>query len=134
MPVIDASVYVDALVVAAQPGDAARAELRDIEVLQVPSVFTAEAVSALRRLIHRGALSEVRAAAAVHQVRTVRTITYPFEPFIDRAWELRDNLTVYAAWYVALAEWLDTDLVTADARLASAAGPSCTVRLPGGDS
>lgn len=56
---------------------------------------------------------------------------YPFRPFADRAWELRDSLTVYDAWYVAVAEALGTDLVTADRRLASARGPRCEVRLVG---
>jgi predicted nucleic acid-binding protein len=39
-----------------------------------------------------------------------------------RVWELRDNLTAYDATYVALAELLDTEPVTADSRL---------VRVPG---
>jgi len=42
-------------------------------------------------------------------------------------WELRDNLSVYDGWYVALAESLETVLVTADRRLAEAPGPRCTV-------
>ena len=57
---------------------------------------------------------------------------YPFEPFTKRVWELRDNVTVYGAWYVALAEWLCTDLVTADTRLAAAVGLRCPVRHIGG--
>ncbi|MGH3941667.1 MAG: FitA-like ribbon-helix-helix domain-containing protein [Pseudonocardiaceae bacterium] len=35
----------------------------------------------------------------------------------------RDNLTVCNGWYVALAESLDTSLVTADRRLTQASGP-----------
>jgi predicted nucleic acid-binding protein len=35
---------------------------------------------------------------------------------------------VYDGWYVALAEWLGTELVTADQRLANAAGPRCPIR------
>jgi predicted nucleic acid-binding protein len=52
----------------------------------------------------------------------------PVRTFSDRVWELRANLTVYDAWYVALAEWLGTDLVTADQRLANASGLRCAVR------
>lgn len=73
----------------------------------------------------------MRAVAALEQVRRVRTLQYPFEPFAQRVWELRDNLTVYDAWYVALAEWLGTDLVTGDERLTNARGPRCPVRRPG---
>jgi len=69
--------------------------------------------------------------AALEQIRMTRTIQYPFEPFSHRVWELRTNLTVYDAWYVAVAEWLETDLVTADKRLANAAGPRCPIRRPG---
>jgi predicted nucleic acid-binding protein len=42
-------------------------------------------------------------------------------------WELRDNLTAYDATYVALAEALGYELLTADARLANAPGPKCTI-------
>ncbi len=55
-------------------------------------------------------------------------ISYPFEPFAPRAWERRDNLTVYGAWYIALPEQLDTEFVTADKRLAAASGPRCMIR------
>ena len=44
-------------------------------------------------------------------------------------WELRDNLTVYDAAYVALAELLDVTLVTADGKLAKAAGPRCLIEV-----
>lgn len=94
----------------------------------MPAIFGAEVVSALRQLVLRGALSPERATTARERARKVRTFQYPFEPFSRRVWELRDNLTVYDAWYVALAEWLGTDLVTADERLARAVGLRCTVR------
>jgi predicted nucleic acid-binding protein len=41
---------------------------------------------------------------------------------LRRCWELRQNLSVYDADYVALAELLEAVLVTADARLAAAPG------------
>jgi len=128
MAVIGASVVVDALVTVSKAGDRSRAELRTIAELQVPAIFTAEVTSALRGLVHAQALSPVRAVTALRQVLSIRTIQYPFEPFARRAWELRDNVTVYDAWYVALAEWLGTELVTADKRLANAPGARCPVR------
>ncbi|MGH9129112.1 MAG: type II toxin-antitoxin system VapC family toxin [Acidimicrobiales bacterium] len=131
MTVLDASVMVDALVGLGAVGEVARTALRAQHLLEVPAIFTAEAISGLRGLVLRHELSPIRAAAAVEQVLTVRTITYPFEPFARRAWQLRDNLSVYDAWYVALAEWLGTDLVTGDERLVSAPGPTCAVRLVG---
>lgn len=40
-------------------------------------------------------------------------------------WELRDNVTPYDAAYVALAEQLDSPVITCDAKLAAAAGARC---------
>lgn len=131
MSVIDAAVFVDALVGVGAHGELARQEVRREPALQVPAIFGAEGASALRGLCLRGDLSAHRASAALEQVRRVRTVQFPFEPFAPRVWELRDNLTVYDAWYVALAEWLRTDLVTGDRRLTNAPGPRCAVRLPG---
>jgi predicted nucleic acid-binding protein len=128
MPVLDASVVVDALVVAGRPGDLGRAELRRLNELQVPAIFTAEVTSVLRGLVHRTALDPIRAATALTEILSMKTLSYPFEPFARRVWELRDNMTVYDAWYVALAERLETELVTADKRLADARGPRCPVR------
>ena len=128
MSVTDASVFVDALVGVGVHGELARAYLRGVAVLEVPAIFGAEATSAVRMLVRRGELNSIRAATAIEQVRTVRTVQFPFEPFSRRVWELRSNLTVYDGWYVALAEWLGTELVTADQRLANAAGPRCPIR------
>ena len=127
MTVFDASVLVDALVVVGAAGDDAREVLRDRSLLHVPSIFAAEATSAIRSMRARGDLSPGQARSAVSKIKVVQIMQYPFEPFLDRAWELRDNLTVYNAWYVALAESLDTSLVTADLRLAQASGPRCPV-------
>jgi predicted nucleic acid-binding protein len=46
-----------------------------------------------------------------------------------RAYELGANVTPYDASYVALAEMLGCDLVTADRRLADATGPRCAIRV-----
>ena len=129
MTVIDASVLVNALVAVGLAGDAARDELRDRSTLQVPAIFGAEVTSALRSLVLRGDLDPTRAAAALDHVRTLRTIQFPFEPFSQRVWALRSSITVYDAWYVALAEWLETDLVTADERLTRTTGVRCPIRL-----
>jgi predicted nucleic acid-binding protein len=129
--VIDASVYVHSLVSVGPAGDAARAEVRSQPPLDVPAIFAAEVTSALRGLVLRRALDAARARSALDRIRRTQTVLYPFEPFSARVWELRANLTVYDAWYVALAERLGTDLVTADERLAHAPGPRCPVRFIG---
>lgn len=53
----------------------------------------------------------------------------PHRTLLARCWELRENLTVYEAAYVALAELLETILVTADTRLAGASGPRGEIEL-----
>jgi predicted nucleic acid-binding protein len=53
----------------------------------------------------------------------------PTPSTMNRAWELRENLTAYDALYVALAEELDCELVTADARIARAPGVRCHVNV-----
>lgn len=131
MRVVDASLAVDALVVAGPHGDAARATLREERVLRVPAVFRAEAASALRAMVARDELAESRARGALADLRSVRAEEYPFSPFAERAWELRANVTIYDAWYVALAEQFGVALVTADHRLAAAPGLRCPVVVIG---
>ena len=48
---------------------------------------------------------------------------------LDRCWELRDNLTIYDAAYVALAEALRATLLTGDRRLAKSTGPRCAIEV-----
>ena len=84
MSVIDASVFVDALVGVGVHGELARQEVRSQPTLQVPAIFGAESTSALRGLVLRGDLSAIRAVAALEQVRRVRTLQYPLEPFTQR--------------------------------------------------
>lgn len=122
---------VDALVSVAPTGEAARRRLAERAALQAPAILRAEAISGLRRMVLAGELGLSRARAAIEDVRALRVIAYPFEPFIDRVWELRSNLTVYDAWYVALAEWLSVSFVTADEGLESIPGARCAIEVIG---
>ena len=54
----------------------------------------------------------------------------PFEPFADRIWELRHNVTSYDAWYVALAEALKLPLATLDEPLSKSNGVTCEFLTP----
>lgn len=87
-------------------------------------------LSTIRRLVLAGVIDRRSAEVAVRRLSSLPTRQHPFEPFLRRAWELRDNVSVYDAWYVALAESLDTTLVTADRRLLGAPGPRCPVLQP----
>lgn len=70
-----------------------------------------------------------RFAAAVSDLATVPADRYPVLPFMPRAYELRSNVSPYDATYVALAEQLAWVLITADARLARAYGPRCSITV-----
>jgi predicted nucleic acid-binding protein len=127
--VVDASVFVDALVGAGEMGEAARQAVAAEDVLQVPEIFPSEVASGLRGLLLGGELTGAVARRALTHLGEVHIQRYPIDPFLDRIWELRNTLTVYDAFYVALAESLGTTLVTADRRLAEAAGARCDVTL-----
>ncbi len=50
--------------------------------------------------------------------------------FAERVWQLRHSVSIYDAWYVALAEALDAPLATLDLRLTRANGPRCEFLTP----
>jgi predicted nucleic acid-binding protein len=47
---------------------------------------------------------------------------------LDRVWALRNNLSAYDAFYVALAEVLDAPLITRDGRLARTKGHKARIQ------
>ena len=61
----------------------------------------------------------------------MRLTRYSHGPFIERIWELRENVAAYDAAYVALAEALDAPMITTDARLAQAPGHSARIEMYG---
>ena len=48
---------------------------------------------------------------------------------VTRCWELRDNLSVYDASYIALAELIGATLVTTDARMSRAPQIRCSIEV-----
>lgn len=128
MLVADASVVATALGDDGSDGDRARARLRG-ERLVAPELLDLEVASVLRGQIRAGALDARRAQLALTDLLELPLQRAPHRPLLARCWELRDNLTIYDASYVALAEALGADLLTADRRLSRAPGPRCRVEL-----
>lgn len=128
MIVVDASVLATALGDDGPDGDRARARLRG-ERLSAPELVDLEVASVLRRQVQGGEVDIRRAALALADLAALPLQRAPHRPLLARCWELRDNLTVYDASYVALAEALDVTLLTGDGRLARATGPRCRVEM-----
>jgi predicted nucleic acid-binding protein len=126
--VVDASVLATALGDDGADGNTARERLRGQD-LAAPELIDLEVVSVLRRQLSVGKLDPRRALLALDDLLELPIQHTPHRPLLRRCWELRNNLSVYDAAYVALAEALDTPLVTADARLAKAPGIKCAVEV-----
>jgi len=122
--VVDASAALAALLNA---GPARRA-LAD-QQLHAPHVIDTEVASGLRRNVQAERLSAAAGWAALDAFRRLGMTRYPGSVLLDRVWDLRDNLSAYDACYVALAEFLGCDLLTADARLSRAPGIRCAVTV-----
>jgi predicted nucleic acid-binding protein len=69
-------------------------------------------------------LTTAEANAAHDDLMQLNMELFPFDPFADRIWELRQSVTSHDAWYVALAEALRLPLATLDGRLSRAKGVS----------
>ena len=98
--------------------------------LNAPHLMPVEVANILRRAAQRGEITPDVASMAHDDLLEMRVELFPYVPFASRVWELRDNVTSYDAWYVALAEDLGAGLATLDVRLAEATGPQCRFRTP----
>lgn len=124
--VVDASVLVVALADDGADGDRARLRLRG-ENLAAPELVDLEVASVLRRQLAAGSVDLRRAELGLTDLAELPLRRAPHRPLLRRCWELRDNLTMYDAAYVALAEALDVRLLTADNRIARAPGSRCPI-------
>ena len=128
MITVDASVLAVALADDGQDGDQARARLRG-ERLTAPELVDLEVTSVWRRQVRDGAMDARRAALALADLTALPVRRAPHRALLARCWELRDNLTIYDASYVALAEALEVTLLSGDGRLERATGPRCHIEV-----
>jgi predicted nucleic acid-binding protein len=127
--VIDASVLANVIGDDGGDGQRARSEFRRAADIAAPDLVDVETVAVLRKRWLAGTVSDRRFAAAVDDLAQLDLDRYPTLPFMRRAYKLRANVTAYDSAYVALAEALGCELLTADTRLAKAAGPRCAIRV-----
>lgn len=129
MIVLDASALVELLLNTAA-GQTIGARIADPALgVHVPHLVDIEVAQALRRYAHDGELDAADAAVALADLRALDLARHAHEPLLDRVWALRHNLSAYDAVYVALAEVLDTVVLTCDGRLARAPGAGRRVEL-----
>lgn len=129
MIVVDASVLANVVGDDGEDGHKARAELRAADAVAAPDLVDVETVAVLRKRWLAATLSDQRFEAAVEDLEALDMQRVPVLRLMRRAYELRANVTAYDASYVALAEGLDCELLTADERLAKASGPRCEIRV-----
>jgi predicted nucleic acid-binding protein len=106
-----------------------QARLAHERVGHVPHLLDVEVTHALRRLLRLGRLTNLSARRALRDLAVMRLERWPHTPLLGRALALRDQLTAYAAVYVAMAEATGATLLTRDARLAGATGHRARVEV-----
>jgi predicted nucleic acid-binding protein len=125
--VIEASAMVNALV--DEPADPQLlAAIADAD-LHAPALLDFEVASALRGHALGGKIDQLRVDEAIEDFAAFSIERYPMTNALSRILDLRDNLGVYDAAYVVLAEALQAPLVTCDAKLRECTRLGIDVRL-----
>ncbi len=129
--VCDASALVALLLDSASDGRWATETLTGTELI-APALVGFETANIIRRHELAGLVGADQAAQAHADLLDLTIEHWPYEPLAPRAWELRHNLSIHDATYVALAELTDATLITLDRRIAGAPGPRCPIATPEG--
>lgn len=94
-----------------------------------PQVIDVEVLGVIRAHYLRGHLDGTAAGQAVADLRDWPGDRMGNRWLLDRAWELRDSVRGWDAFYIAVAEAFEAPLLTLDARLARAHGIRCRVEV-----
>lgn len=97
--------------------------------LWAPHLIDVEVGHALRRLVAARMLGKSRATTALSKLQSLPLRRIEHVDLLNRAWQLRHNISFYDGMYVALAEVLDAPLITLDRRLARAVGDASKVTV-----
>lgn len=123
--VIDASAVVDLLL--HNSVGARVAEQLTGHVLLAPELLDAEVLAALKGLERGRVLTSGRAAQAVEDLTRLPVDRWSLPLLVPGAWALRDRLSAYDAFYLALARATGAPVLTADARWSRAGELGVTV-------
>lgn len=128
MIVLDASAAAELVLGLRRAGEVER-RIAAATVVHAPHLLGIEVAQVVRRYALAGEISERRGAQALQDLSDLGIVRHAHEPLLELVWRRRVDLTAYDAAYVVLAEVLDVDLVTLDAKLASAPGHDARIDL-----
>ena len=126
MLVVDASCLFEVVADTPRAGAIAARLASDVDQM-APHVIDVEVMGVVRAQYLRGRLDGTAARQAVTDLRDWPGERVGHRWLLERAWQLRDSVRGWDAFYVALAEAFDATLVTMDERLARAHGPTCMI-------
>jgi len=126
--VLDASVAY-AFVLRDPSGSLVNTLLAEGALMAAPHLIDAEVGHAIRSNVRRGVVSSERGLAAIKTMLALPLERYAHGPLLERAFDFRDNATIYDAVYLALAEALIAPLLTLDRALTRVPGILAEVRL-----
>jgi predicted nucleic acid-binding protein len=128
MLVVDASCLFEVVADTPRAGAIAARLAADVDQA-APHVVDVEVMGVIRAQYLQGRLDGTAAGQAVADLRDWPGERIGHRWLLERAWELRDSVRGWDAFYVALAEVFDATLLTMDERLARAHGPTCTIEV-----
>jgi predicted nucleic acid-binding protein len=131
MIVADASVLMEVLLRTAVGTEVEKQLFAPGQTINIPYLTDLEVLQVLRRYLRKRVLSAVRARQAIDDYADMPLNRYPHGVLLARIWGLRDNFTAYDAAYIALAEALDSPLMTCD-RAFAAGGHRAKVQIVNG--
>ena len=94
-----------------------------------PEIVDLEVANVLRKLIVRGAIDARRGQICFADYLSMPILIQSHRPLARRIWALRENVTAYAAAYIALAEAAGASFLTRDASLARLPGLEAPVEV-----
>jgi predicted nucleic acid-binding protein len=127
--VIDASLVVDFITAKISSTELSAALGDDNQSVFAPEILDIEVVNALRklRLLDKATESECLSALKLFGAAPISRMKHA--PLLDRIWELHTNMTAYDAAYIALAEQLNAELWTSDAKYSRTPGHTAKIKL-----
>ena len=132
MIVLDSSVAIDLLLDLPPHAEVIRRRIRaEAPALAAPHLLDVEVAQVLRRHVRTRGISQARAREALADLLALPLTRYPHGPLLERALDLRGNVTAYDGVFLALAEALGAPLFTRDRGLARVPGCRAAVEVLG---